>query len=579
MRNALILALVMQALAFPAAAASLVYVSPLPGSARLRPETSVIARYDRDISPAASTVRTSGSVSGEHSGRTVLSDDRRTVVFRPDRPFVSGERVEVSVSLEQDQAPTTFWFEVMAGPSPEIDAMRQLELPGPVGRATAVADSGGPPPISAIVLDPTAPGKLFIAPFQGLDPNTPSYLLIVDNHGRPLFERKRPSPCTDFKLQPDGRLTWYDQAMSQFVAMDTTTYAIVDSFACDNGYITDLHELLLLPNGHALLLGLDPQYVDMSKIVEGGNPAASVLGMIIQELDAEKNVVFEWRSWDHFAITDATHEDLTAEDIDYVHSNAIEIDADGNLLLSSRHMDEITKIDRTTGATIWRWGGKHNEFEFIDDFGFSHQHAIRRLPNGHYTMFDNGNFHPVHASRAVEYELDQEARTARAVWQYANGTETYGFAMGNVQRLENGNTLVSFGTGKPDVIEVAPDGSKVLEMSLPAGIFSYRVSRATWGPEETQPIAVEAGSYLSEAAPNPFRQSARMSLRLTHPARISVDVFDVAGRRVLSVLKADMQPVGLAEFVVDLSSLPAGTYLCRLSAGAQSQTRKLVLVP
>ncbi|GIT32243.1 MAG: hypothetical protein Ct9H300mP2_3220 [Candidatus Neomarinimicrobiota bacterium] len=49
--------------------------------------------------------------------------------------------------------------------------------------------------------------------------------------------------------------------------------------------------------------------------------------------------------------------DLTAQVIDYVHANAIELDNDGNILLSCRHMDEITKINHQTGEIIWRLGG------------------------------------------------------------------------------------------------------------------------------------------------------------------------------------------------------------------------------
>jgi len=55
-------------------------------------------------------------------------------------------------------------------------------------------------------------------------------------------------------------------------------------------------------------------------------------------------LIFQWRSWDHFQITDATHENLLASNIDYVHGNAIEIDTDSNIIISSRHMDEITKL-------------------------------------------------------------------------------------------------------------------------------------------------------------------------------------------------------------------------------------------
>ena len=62
--------------------------------------------------------------------------------------------------------------------------------------------------------------------------------------------------------------------------------------------------------------------------------------------DAAKNVVFEWRSWDHFDLTDMTFGGFALTDsvIDYVHGNSIEVDGEEGLLVSSRNLNEITKI-------------------------------------------------------------------------------------------------------------------------------------------------------------------------------------------------------------------------------------------
>jgi hypothetical protein len=384
--------------------------------------------------------------------------------------------------------------------------------------------------------------------------------------------------AADFKLQPDGRLTYFDQGVDKFYAMDSS-YMVVDSFACGNGYATDLHELRLLPNGHALLMGDDYEQVDMSGVVPGGQPDALVIGIIIQELDADRNVVFQWRSWDHFQITDATHEDLTAATIDYMHSNALEVDTDGNLLLSSRHLDEITKIDRTTGAVLWRWGGKNNEFTFIGDpIGFSHQHAIRRIANGHVTLFDNGNFHSPPFSRACEYQLDENARTATLVWQFRNTPDTFGSAMGYVQRLGNGNTLIGWGAGNPDVTEVSPQGGKVMEMSFADNLASYRAVREEWGPGSTV-IDPEIPSHasLSHAAPNPFRGSTHFTVDLVKAGDVRLRVYDVTGRQVKVVFERQAQSPGLYAIDLDLSFMPAGVYLCRLEAAGEVHTRKIVL--
>jgi hypothetical protein len=141
--------------------------------------------------------------------------------------------------------------------------------------------------------------------------------------------------------------------------------------------------------------------------------------------------VFQWRSWDHFSILDGSvsgYVNLDSSLIDYVHGNAIELDMDGNLLLSSRHMNEITKIDRQTGEIIWRLGlnALNNQFTFVNDTrGFSHQHDIRRLANGNITLFDNGNFLVPEYSRAVEYALDEQAMTATLVWEYRNDPDAF----------------------------------------------------------------------------------------------------------------------------------------------------------
>jgi hypothetical protein len=74
---------------------------------------------------------------------------------------------------------------------------------------------------------------------------------------------------------------------------------------------------------------------NMSKLAANGNPRASVTGQVIQEPDQNKYVVFEWHTLDHLPSTDSD-QDLTVGQIDYTHSNEIQQDADGNLLLSSR---------------------------------------------------------------------------------------------------------------------------------------------------------------------------------------------------------------------------------------------------
>ena len=493
------------------------FLSPLPGSSWILPETNVILRpggiVDAGSITGGAPLVISGSVSGSHEGRLRLSSDRRTLTFRPDFPFTPGEvvtcRLESGLTTDTRGAipPSEFSFTI-AGP--ERESLRDFQIPaetdpgGPPAaggsaiarvrglQSAAVTESLPPdfPNIQAAVFGTPAPGRLFLSDlhFAASGPPVPSYLMILENDGTPFFYRKLPGVGLDFKMQPDGRLTYFDVAAKGFYALNAR-YDVVDSFRCGNGYSTDGHDLILLPDGHAVLMSYDPQVVDLSALA--GRSNAIVIGLIIQELDEGKDVVFQWRSWDHFQITDVVSHSLTTAVVDYVHGNSIDVDPDGNFLLSSRHMNEVTKISRTTGEVLWRLGGRNNQFTFINDaILFSHQHDVRRLPNGHITMFDNGNFRQPQFSRAAEYAIDEMQKTATLVWQYRLNPDVFSVAFGSVQRFSNGNSLICWGAAKPTLMEVAPDGTIISALSLNPGVATYRAVRFEWPPVKSAAVAL-----------------------------------------------------------------------------------------
>jgi len=501
-------------------AITLEYVSPLPGSQYHRPETTIRIRPGGAIDPASTLddrlVKVRGSVSGDHPGRLSESDDGETLIFEPFDAFTRGETVtwRLGPGLRTKERgripPSEFDFTIVddvnqgalraAASSVLADELAEMS---PGGGAAARQFSGRPeaqrsaaggadlPGIHRIASGPHSPGYLFLCDLSLTDAGYQSHLLIVDDDGNPVFSRLLPGRALDFKLQPNGWLTYFDQSAAQYYALGPD-FAVVDSFRCGNGYTTDLHELQLLPNGHALLMSYDPVGIDMSQVVPGGRTRAAVIGLIVQELDREKRVVFQWRSWDHYQITDATDRDFTSDIIDYAHGNSIEEDDDGNLLVSSRHMDEVTKVDRGTGEIIWRLGGKNNQFTFENDpIGFSHQHDVRRIGNENLTLFDNGFYHTPAFSRAVEYRLDERRRTATLVWEYRPDPPLVAYALGSVQRLDSGNTLIGWGSVEGTTLtEVTPSGETVAGLALDPPLVSYRSFRFDWPPVRGASVAI-----------------------------------------------------------------------------------------
>ncbi|MFH1049853.1 MAG: aryl-sulfate sulfotransferase [bacterium] len=259
---------------------------------------------------------------------------------------------------------------------------------------------------------------------------------------------------------------------------------LVDSINYTGEFTPDVHDMNVLPNGHYILIGIEQRLMDMSEIVEGGEKDATIIGAHLIEVDKDGTVYWSWNSFDHFNILDVTDEvDLTNMIIPFTHANSITIDLDGNIILSCRNLDEITKIDKITGDIIWRLGGsscKNNEFIFVNDtisgfYGFSHQHSVNVLPNGNILLYDNGTMKPEQYSRAVEYELDENNMTATKVWEYSGITKHYYSSKGSVQRLENGDTFINWGEDK--ITEIGRDGNIVFEMRSSLYYPVYRAFR------------------------------------------------------------------------------------------------------
>ena len=84
------------------------------------------------------------------------------------------------------------------------------------------------------------------------------------------------------------------------------------------------------------------------------------------------------------------------------------------------------------------------------------------------------------------------------------------------------------------------------------------------------------GFALSAAAPSPTTGTAVIRFSLAAAGDVTLTIYDVLGREVARLAEG-MMPEGTHEAVFDGSPLPSGVYVYRLSAGAQSITRTLVL--
>ncbi len=97
-------------------------------------------------------------------------------------------------------------------------------------------------------------------------------------------------------------------------------------------------------------------------------------------------------------------------------------------------------------------------------------------------------------------------------------------------------------------------------------------------PTEREPVF--AGLDLRPAVPNPATGATRFEFRLDAAARVTVDVFDVRGHRVRTLMGASDLPAGTHTARWELNRedgapVPSGVYFARVRAGDREATRKI----
>jgi hypothetical protein len=490
--------------------AGYLYLSPVPRSCYVPAQTRYVLVRFAEVTASQVTnlftsfITVSGSASGVHLGVTRVAGDGRTVIHELSGEFVAGERVTVSLDprlaspgegLLKPYAYPCMIEGPMAGSLPPnpvppdhlpsdqaivTPASNPIESTNPAAiLPNGVAVPSGFPKVLVSVKGNPSPGHIFLDNAIGL---STGFSMLVDNNGWPVWYTR--GRVLDLKLQANGLMTRTTDHGAGFDAFDAD-FNPVRTYLTVNGFLTDAHDLKVLANGSYLVLGYRYHSVDLSRYILGASTNATVRETVLQEFTNAGELIFQWRSWDHYKIWEVGQ--------DFTHMNALDIDEDGHILVSCRQLSEVTKIHRDTGEILWRLGGLHGDFVFTNDplGGLSFQHAIRALGNRRYLVFDNGNTHSPQVSRAVEYQLDLTNWTATLVWEFRDTPDKYAFWMGNAERLATGNTLINFvRPNYPSVIEVDASGVKQLEMTLVPNAEHYRTHRFLWNGAVAVPYLI-----------------------------------------------------------------------------------------
>ena len=304
-------------------------------------------------------------------------------------------------------------------------------------------------------------------------------LIMLDGKGNIVWSKHEEQPTADAKTgfwdfkkhEVDGQTyySYHDQtgtyddyglpgyAPGERVILDENFHEInritfEESDVTEKGAPVDGHDFLMISPTHYILSGYIKDTVYNNPAYPDGS---SVVYSYLQEVD-NGEVVWEFKSIDHPELYSLTVQDAdpNANDFanektdtpDYMHFNSMQLDQDGNLICSFRHLNTILCLDRTSNQILWKLSGNGDEFGLTDYQKTSGQHYVT-VDNDYITAFDNGNKNQ--SSRIVSYQLDTENKKLKSFKEYALG-DKFSMACGSAQHIIDEIYVIGWGMPTKD---------------------------------------------------------------------------------------------------------------------------------
>jgi hypothetical protein len=287
----------------------------------------------------------------------------------------------------------------------------------------------------------------------------------------------------------EGKETSLGYGLGDYLIFDSS-YRQIARVKAANGLQGDHHAFHLTPQGTALFTIFRETHTDLSAV--GGPKYGGLLESVIQEIDIKTGkLLLQWNSLDHVPVTES-YRSYYPPFWDYMHANSIDLDYDGNLLVSARNMHAIYKLDRKTGEIIWRLGGKHSDFELTTGTRFAWQHDFNHVGEGRYTVFNNasnGVSQSASQSSGLMLEVNQKRKLVTLLHSYEHSPPLLCSTQGSVQLLPDGEIFIGWGS-EPNFTQYTIHGQSVFDGSLPPQGDSYRAYRKPWSGTPLEPPAI-----------------------------------------------------------------------------------------
>jgi hypothetical protein len=305
-------------------------------------------------------------------------------------------------------------------------------------------------PAQSVAVDESAPrARGFIVTSTGLKGNT---AFILDTDGAIVWWATAPAIPSRAHMSWDGTRMYMMALNVQNKDVGEVEVIGMDGSGATSlpGFQTAHHDLTALPDGFATLLWNQSGADAPCSLVEWHQSTGATTTVIADLGTVYNSTTFHPNSI-HYYPTDDTY------------------------TVGDRNPNLFVKVTRT-GDLIWQFGGSNPKdpsrfFGGLPSWSVNHGHQL--LPDGTFLFFNNT------PGEAWHYTLDTAQMTAISSWHY-KATGATSNVLGDVQRLPNGDNLVTFSTSG-QIHEVDPTGKLVARFT--SGSYGYAEFRASlYGP-------------------------------------------------------------------------------------------------
>lgn len=175
-----------------------------------------------------------------------------------------------------------------------------------------------------------------------------------------------------------------------------------------------------------------------------------------------------------------------------------------------------------------------------------------------------------------------DAGAVRLSWSTLSETNNAGFNVEMRRGAEGAFEKIGFVEGAGTTQEARTYTFR--HEGLAPGIYAFRLQQIDFdGASEYSPIVettvgVPGTHALSSFYPNPFNPRTSFKLTLARTQQVSIEAFDVLGRRVALLHEGELTGAQEHTFQFDAAALPSGQYLVRVTGEQFVETRSVMLV-